>query len=124
MATAALLGRGVPAWFARGAGRALAMKAEPKADLVKAWRRELPAALQRSGSAADLLAGHGDPVAAAVVGGGFVDAIMPTASRLELLVRQLDADTPFDQAFGSVFRGTPQAVFENWLARASRGSRR
>jgi hypothetical protein len=56
MATAALLGRGVPAWFARGAGRALAMKAEPKADLVKAWRRELPAALQRSGSAADLLA--------------------------------------------------------------------
>jgi len=128
MATAALLGRGVPAWFARGAGRALAMKAEPKAALVKAWRRELPAALQRSGSAADLLADlladHGDPVAAAVVGGGFVDAIMPTASRLELLVRQLDADTPFDQAFGSVFRGTPQAVFENWLARASRGSRR
>jgi len=120
MTTAALLGRGVPAWFARGAGRAMAMKAEPKANLVKVWRRELPAALKQSGSPADFFAGHGDPVAAVVVSGGFVDAIMPTASRLESLVRQLDADKPFDQAFGSVFRGTPQTMFESWVARASR----
>ena len=124
MTAAALLGRGVPAWFARGAGRAVAMKSEPKSDLVKAWRRELPAALERNGSAADFLAGHGDPVAAAVVGGSFVEAIMPTAGRLESLVRQLDAETPFDQAFVTLFRSTPQAAFESWVARASRGPRR
>ena len=121
--TAALLGRGVPAWFARGAGRAMAMKAEPKADLIRAWRRELPAALKQSGSAPDFFAGHGDPVAAAVVGGAFVGAIMPTANRLESLVSQLDADKPFDEAFGSVFRGTPQAVFGSWVARVSRERR-
>lgn len=124
MVAAALLGRGVPAWFARGAGRAVAMKAEPKADLVKAWRRELPAALQRTGTPADFFDGHGDPVAAAVVGGGFVEAIMPTASRLESLVRQLDAETPFDQAFVTLFRSTPQAAFESWAARASRAPKR
>ena len=124
MTAAALLGRGVPAWFARGAGRAVAMKAEPKSDLVKAWRRELSAALERNGSAADFLAGHGDPAAAAVVGGSFVEAIMPTAGRLESLIRQLDAETPFDQAFVTQFRSTPQAAFESWVARANRGPRR
>lgn len=124
MTTAALLGRGVPAWFARGAGRSLAMKAEPKADLVREWRRGVPGALKERWSAADFFAGHGDPGAVAVVGGGFVDAIMPNASRLESLVRQLDADTPFDQAFVTVFRGTPQTVFESWSARVSRGPRR
>jgi len=123
MTAAALLGRGVPAWFARGAGRVMAMKAEPKADLAKAWRRELPAALKQSGPTTDFFAGHGDPVAAAVVAGAFVGTIMPSASRLESLVSQLDADKPFDQAFSSVFRGTPQAVFESWVARASRERR-
>jgi len=123
MTAAALLGRGVPAWFARGAGRSLAMKAEPKASLVREWRRDVPVALKQRWSADDFFEGRGDPVTVAVVGGGFVDAIMPNANRLELLVRQLDADTPFDQAFGTVFRGTPKTVFESWSARGSRGSR-
>jgi hypothetical protein len=125
MTTAALVGRGVPAWFAKGAGRAVAMKFEPKADLVETWRRDLPAAVQRCGSPADFFAGHGDPVAMATVGGGFIGAIMPSVSRLESLVGQLDAGTPFDQAFASVFRGQPQPLFEAWAAQqAARGPRR
>ena len=125
MTTAALLGRGVPVWFAKGAGRAVAMKFEPKADLVETWRRDLPAAVQRGGSPADFFGGRGDPVAMATVGGGFVAAIMPSVSRLEALVAQLDAGTPFDQAFASVFRGQPQPLFEAWTAQqAARGPRR
>jgi mono/diheme cytochrome c family protein len=125
MTTAALLGRGVPAWFAKGAGRAVAMKFEPKADLVETWRRDLPAAVQRGGSPADFFGGRGDPVAMATVGGGFIAAIMPSVSRLEALVAQLDAGTPFDQAFASVFRGQPQPLFEAWAAQqAARGPRR
>jgi len=125
MTTAALLGRGVPTWFAKGAGRAVAMKFEPKADLVETWRRDLPAAVQRCGSPAEFFAGHGDPVAMATVGGGFIGAIMPTVSRLETLVGQLDAGTPFDQAFASVFRGQPQPLFEAWMTQqATRGPRR
>ena len=124
MTVASLLGRGVPAWFARGAGRAVAMKFEPKAGVVEAWRRDLPAALQRGISPVDFFAGRGDPLAAAVVGGGFIGTIMPSVSRLESLVEQLDAGTPFDQAFAAVFRGQPQPLFEAWAAQAARGPRR
>jgi hypothetical protein len=124
MTVAALLGRGAPAWFAKGAGRSVAMKFEPKADLVETWRRDLPTAVQRGGSPADFFAGHGDPVAAAVVGGGFVSAIMPSVSRLEQLVGQLDAGMPFDQAFVTVFRSPPQPLFEAWAAQASKNGPR
>ena len=125
MTAAALLGRGVPAWFAKGAGRAVAMKFEPKAGLVETWRRDLPAAVQRCGSPADFFSGHGDSVAMATVGGGFIGAIMPSVSRLEALVGQLDAGTPFDQAFINVFRSPPQQLFEAWVAQqAARGPRR
>ena len=124
MTVAALLGRGAPAWFAKGAGRSVAMKFEPKADLVETWRRDLPTVVQRGGSPADFFAGHGDPVAVAVVGGGFVSAIMPSVSRLEQLVGQLDAGMPFDQAFVTVFRSPPQPLFEAWAAQASKNGPR
>ena len=124
MTVAALLGRGAPAWFARGAGRAVAMRFEPKAGLVEAWRRDLPVAVQRGCSPADFFAGHGDPVALAALGGGFIGAIMPSISRLESLVGQLDSGTPFDQAFATVFHGQPQPLFETWAAQAARGPRR
>jgi hypothetical protein len=50
LAAAALLGRGTPAWFARGVGRALATKAAPKAAVVQSWRRQMPEAVSRMGS--------------------------------------------------------------------------
>jgi len=124
LAAAALAGRNVPGWFARGAGRALAMRAAPKAAAVQAWKRELPAALQRSGSAADVLAGHGDASATAVVGAAFVGSLAPSPARLAQLVAQLDQGVPFDAAFTAVFRGTPQKLLESWAAQAARSPRR
>ena len=124
MTAAALLDRGAPAWFAHGAGRALAMKTAPKSPLVQAWRRDLPAALQRTVSPADFLAGHGDRAAASVVGGGFVAALTPDGSRLKGVVQQLDAGVEFDQAFLAVFRGSPQKLLEAWAAKAGKSPRR
>lgn len=124
MAAAMLLDRGVPAWFARGAGRALAMKAEPKAPVVQGWRRDLPMALKKVGSAADLLGNQGDPVVSATVGGGFVAALMPSPDRLESLVGKLAAGTAFEQAFAAVFRGGPQPLFESWAAQVAKSPRR
>ncbi len=124
IAVAALAGRAVPGWFARGAGRALAMRAAPKAATVQAWKRELPQSVQRLGSPADFFAGHGDTAAAGVVGGAFVGALLPGAGRLEQLVAQLDEGVPFDAAFAAVFRGQPQKLYEAWLAQVGRNGRR
>lgn len=124
MTAAMLLDRGAPAWFARGAGRALASRAEPKAPLVRGWQSNLPVALKKVGSAADLLAGQGDAATAATVGGGFVAAIMPTPGRLGDLISRLASGTPFDQAFTAVFRNGPQPLFEAWAAKAAKSPRR
>ena len=124
IATAALAGRNVPGWFARGAGRALAMRAAPKSTAVQAWKRELPQALQRIGSPADFFAGHGDAAAAGVVGAAFVGSLLPGPARLEQFIAQLDQGAAFDAAFTAVFRGTPQKAFEAWAAQAGRSTRR
>lgn len=124
MAAAVLLDRGAPAWFARGAGRALAMKAEPKAPLVQGWHRDLPSAVKKVGSGAELLSGQGDPAATATVGGEFVTALAPTPARLKALVGKLATGMAFDQAFKAVFPGEPKQLFDAWAAKAAKSPRR
>jgi len=124
MAVAALLGRGVPNWFARGCGRSLAMKAAPKSAVVQKWRRELPEAMQRMGPAADVLDGRAPSQTTAAVAGGFVTPLLATGGRLPALVKQLDGGAGFDQAFQSVFRGPPRGAFEAWCAQQARNGRK
>ena len=116
---AALAGRMAPEWFARGAGRALAARLVPKAPLVQEWKREVPAAVGRLGSAADFLGGHADPVATATAAGGFVGALA-TGSRLKQFVAELDGGAAFDAAFTKVFRVAPQPAFEAWAVREAK----
>ena len=116
LAGAALAGRMVPEWFARGAGRTLAAKFVTKAPLVQEWKREVPAAVGRLGSAADFLGGHADPVATATAAGGFVGALA-TGTRLKQFVSELDGGAAFDAAFAKVFRAAPQQAFEAWAVR-------
>lgn len=114
---AALLGRRAPPWFAVGAGRTVAVKVAGKAPLAQAWRRTVGDSLQRIGSTADFFGGFADRVAAADVAGGFVGSLATNGSRLRLLVKELDAETPFDQAFAAIFRGPPAPLFEAWAAK-------
>ena len=79
---AALQGRGAPQWFATGAGRTVAMKTVARAPLVKVWRSDVPESLQRIGSAAEFLKGHGESAALATVSGGFVSSIAASGNRL------------------------------------------
>ena len=121
LAGAALAGRTFPEWFVRGAARAVAMRVVPKAPLVQDWKRDVPAAVAKLGSAADFLAGRSDPVAATTAAGGFLSAVA-TGARLKQIVAAVDAGGTFDDSFAKVFRATPQAAFEAWAAReAKRG---
>jgi hypothetical protein len=116
LAGAAFAGRMVPEWFARGAGRATAAKLVPKAPLVQEWKREVPAAVGRLGSAADFLGGHADPVATATAAGGFVGTLA-TGARLKQFVAELDGGAAFEAAFAKIFRAAPQPAFEAWAVR-------
>lgn len=116
---AALVGRGVPAWFANGAARVTAAKLVPKATLAKSWRAEAADRVSAIRSAADLVAGRADPADATPVAAAFFGA-SGGAAKLPLLVAQLDEGKSFDLAFQQAFRGPPAAVVDGWLARESR----
>ncbi len=116
IAAAALTGRGLPSWFCRGAGRAVAMKAVPKAPLVQEWKKEVGAAIRQLGSAEDFLAGHADPAATATAAGGFVSSLA-SAGKLAQLVGMVEGGMPFDEAFTKLFRAPPQQAFTAWAAR-------
>ncbi|MFN9271637.1 MAG: c-type cytochrome domain-containing protein [Planctomycetia bacterium] len=117
IAAAALVARGVPAWFAGGAGRMAAMKVAPKAPVVKAWRREPFEHLQRLESAEDYFDGRAGPVAIAGIGGGFIPSIAKSESRLRAFIEAIDAGASFDKAFADVFKESPQSLFAAWAAK-------
>jgi hypothetical protein len=118
LAAAALAGRELPAWFVRGASRAVAVKLVPTAALAQDWKREAGAAVKQLGSTQDFLAGHADPVAVANAAGGFVMSLAG-AGKLAQLVALVDGGGPFEDSFAKVFRSPPAQAFTAWAARAA-----
>ncbi len=116
MAAAALAGRGMPDWFASGAGRSIAMRLVPRAPLVKEWKQGIAEAVAAIGSPKDFTGGHADPAAVATAAGSFVGTLAPPA-RLKRLVAAVDGGQSFEEAFAATFRGTPESLFTAWAAR-------
>lgn len=122
VAAAAFLARGAPAWFAQGAGRAVAMKVAPRADVARAWKTEAADAAARLAAPEDFFGGHVGPVDLAAIGGGFVGDIAASRGRLPALVGRLDGGAPFDAAFVDVFKASPSELFTAWCAKHARGA--
>jgi hypothetical protein len=120
LAAGALAGRGLPDWFVKGAARTVAMRAVPKAKLVKDWKRESPAAVRAIGSAAEFFSVNADPAAVTLVSGGFVGAIATPSAKLRQLLGLVDGGQDFEAAFTSVFHGTPQALFDAWARKVAK----
>jgi len=125
---AALAGRDLPPWFVRGAGRVVAGRVVPKADVVQEWRRDGPAAARELGSPTDFFAGHGEPALVALAAGGFVARLATPPARLTQLLAAIDEGIPFGDAVAKVCRGSPKQLYEAWAAkqplpRSARGSR-
>ena len=117
IAGASLAGRGTPAWFVRGGGRAVAGKVVPKAAAVRDWRSDAADGARAVGSPADFLKGLGEPVAAASAAGGFVMSLTGTGNRMRQCVAALDGGAGFETAFAETFRGGPETLYQTWLAR-------
>lgn len=120
IAAAAFVARGAPAWFAQGAGRAVAMKVAPKAPVVKTWKAEGADAMARLGSPEDFFGGNAGPVALAAVGGGFVSELATSPTKLRSMIERLDGGSAFDAAFAEVFKAPPQPLFAAWCGKHSR----
>jgi cytochrome c553 len=116
LTAAALAGRGLPAWFCRGVGRAVASRIAPKSMLAQTWKRDAGAAVKELGSATDYFAGRADPSAAALAGGGFLGAVL-SSGKLAQFVAAVDGGASFDAAFQKVFRSTPEQAFMAWAAK-------
>jgi len=116
---AAFAGRGLPAWFARGAGRTIATRIASGSSLVKEWKASAVAAAAVM-PPADLLGGHvGDPLAVAAAGGGVVGMI-GTGSRLGQVLERIDDGMPFDDAFAKTFAASPAQACATWAAKAAK----
>jgi hypothetical protein len=120
LAAGSLAGRGLPGWFVKGAARAIAMKAVPKAKLVKDWKRETPEALRAIGSTADFFSVHADPAALPLAASGFVGALATPTSKLRQLLALVDGGQDFDTAFANVYRTKPQPLFEAWAIKEAK----
>jgi len=116
LAAAALAARGLPDWFCRGAGRAVASRVTPKAERVVVWKRNAGEALRQIGSAADFFSGTGDQAAVTLVAGGFISALAG-GGKIAQLVSLVDDGTPFEEAFVATFRSPPHQAFAAWAAR-------
>ncbi len=113
---AALTSRGLPEWFSRSVGRAMAMREAPRAELVQEWKRLTSAAIGQLGSAQDFFAGHADPAASALAGGGFMASILGNVKLAQFLTA-FDRGVPFEEAFAQAFRVQPAAAFKAWAVR-------
>jgi len=116
MAAAALAARGLPEWFCRGAGRAVAVRVSARAPAAQAWKKDSIAAAKSVGSAADFFAGRGDPAARALAAGGFLTSIA-AGNKLAQMIALSDGGMAFEEAFEKAFRGQPQQAFTTWAAR-------
>jgi len=120
LAAGALAGRGLPGWFVSGAARAVAMRAVPKAKLVKEWKRETPDAVRAIGSTADFFSVHADPAAVTLAAGGFVGALASPSAKLRQFLSLIDGGQDFDAAFTNVFRNKPQPLFDAWAQKEAK----
>jgi cytochrome c553 len=116
---AAFAGRAVPAWFARGAGRAVAMRLAPESSVAREWKVASAAAASVV-PPADLLGGHvADPLAAAAAAGGLVGSI-GTGARLGQMLERIDGGMTFEDAFAKTFSATPAQACAAWTAKAAK----
>lgn len=116
-ASAAFLARGAPSWFSTAAGRAVAMKVAPKSSAAKGAKGDVAARMQRLRTPAGVVEGTASSADTAAIGGAFLAAVSGGGARYRVVAARLDEGAPFEEAFASVFKGTPRALFDAWLGK-------
>lgn len=110
--------RGVPRWFAEGAGLALSSQAGAKKDrdAVRQQQADLSAALSTMQNAKQFIDGKLSPEHTDLVGGLIVSTMMERQRRgFDSLIRLLGSGQPFEQSFIASFGVRPEDFVKNWI---------
>ena len=110
----------VPHWFADGSGRAAVIRLMPKDPRGTVWKGAVPAAMGSVKSADDFIKGKVAPEVTAMVGFGFVDALMKNSKGYRTLLDNLRSGKKFEEAFAMTYNATPTQAFEVWGRTAAR----
>jgi hypothetical protein len=109
------LGKEVPQWFAEGAARVAAARADKRDATVLSWEDGVSAAMAKMTGPDDFLTGKMSTEDAELIAYKFVDSLMSDSRRFGQLLSALRKGNSFEQSFAAVYGGTPSQVATNWL---------
>jgi len=110
----------VPRWFSEGSARAVAAKLASRDPRVAEWDSQVAAAVGSQRQADDFLTGKLGPEQTDLASYGFVAELLKKNSSYQLLLKELREGQPFEAAFATAYRATPQQWAANWAPKAAR----
>lgn len=106
----------LPAWFANGAGMAIAARLHPRDEIVTTWRDAIPGALASMQEPDGFINGKLPPDATTCLGFGFCDALLQKPDNFHRLVKATTETDDFAAACQSVFKRSPSDLAKMWVA--------
>ena len=116
-----------PRWFQEGMGRAVAAKSVARdLDAVQEWREEIPAALGVIKEPKDIVQQRLPPKEMDLIGFGMSEMLLDRQFRRQLdgLLRAIESDTDFEEAFQASYGVPLEAFVTNWIGYVARNAQR
>lgn len=115
----ASLGRGVPHWFAEGAGRVATSRLRATDSRVKAWDEAVPGVVSSMPASDSFLTGNMEQEAADIAAYSYVKHLMADNRRFNILVENLRKGGEFNKVFSDTYGGSPAQVTQTWVRKAA-----
>ncbi len=115
----ASIGKGVPHWFAEGAGRVVASRLSANDPRVKQWDEAVPGVVSAMPASDAFLGGNMEQEAADIAAYSYVKHLMSDSRRFQALVDGLRKGGEFTKTFSDVYGGSPAQVTQVWVRKAA-----
>jgi mono/diheme cytochrome c family protein len=115
----ASIGKGVPHWFAEGAGRVVASRLSANDSRVRQWDEAIPGVVSSMAASDSFLGGNMEQEAADVAAYSYVKHLMGDSRRFQALVDGLRKGGEFNKTFSEVYGGSPAQVTQVWVRKAA-----
>jgi len=113
----ASIGKGVPHWFAEGAGRAVTSRLNATDPRVKQWDENVASVVSSMPASDAFLGGNMEQEAADIAAYSYVKFLMADR-KFPTLVETLRKGGEFNKSFSDIFGGSPAQVTQAWVRKA------